>query len=140
VLTSGLVALGDSARSGPPRVDAGAVPGMIWIGAGLAVIAAIVAVLYNRLVRDRTPVDGAWSNIDVQLQRRHDLIPQLVKAVDQYAKYQSPCDRRPSEHKKNTPRAQARGSVRIRGSGGRIWHVAGGVRVSCLTARVHFIL
>ncbi|HEX2139191.1 MAG TPA: LemA family protein [Woeseiaceae bacterium] len=61
---------------------------MIWIVAGLAVVAAAVAVLYNRLVRDRNRVDGAWSDIDVQLQRRHDLIPQLVKAVDQYAKYE----------------------------------------------------
>lgn len=49
---------------------------------------ALVAVLYNRLVRARNRVDGAWSDIDVQLQRRHDLIPQLVKAVDQYASYE----------------------------------------------------
>jgi LemA protein len=49
---------------------------------------ALVAVLYNRLVRDRNRVDAAWSDIDVQLQRRHDLIPQLVKAVDQYASYE----------------------------------------------------
>lgn len=33
-------------------------------------------------------MDAAWSDIDVQLQRRHDLIPQLVKAVDQYAGYE----------------------------------------------------
>jgi len=52
---------------------------------GLIVIGAI---LYNRLVRDRNRVDAAWSDIDVQLQRRHDLIPQLVKAVDQYAGYE----------------------------------------------------
>jgi len=44
--------------------------------------------LYNRLVRARNRVDTAWSDIDVQLQRRHDLVPQLVKAVDQYAKYE----------------------------------------------------
>lgn len=55
-----------------------------------AVVALLIvaAVLYNRLVRDRNRVAGAWSDIDVQLQRRHDLIPQLVKAVDQYAKYE----------------------------------------------------
>lgn len=61
---------------------------MIWVVAALLGLAAIVAVLYNRLVRDRNRVDGAWSDIDVQLQRRHDLIPQLVEAVDQYAKYE----------------------------------------------------
>lgn len=59
-----------------------------WVAGILVLVAVLVAVLYNRLVRDRNRVDGAWSDIDVQLQRRHDLIPQLVKAVDQYAKYE----------------------------------------------------
>ena len=45
-------------------------------------------VIYNRLIRGRNRVDTAWSDIDVQLQRRHDLIPRLVTAVDQYAKYE----------------------------------------------------
>jgi LemA protein len=54
---------------------------------GFAIIIAGV-ILYNRLVRARNRVDTAWSDIDVQLQRRHDLIPNLVKAVDQYAKYE----------------------------------------------------
>ncbi len=54
-------------------------------------IIAIIAIgigLYNRLIRNRNRVDNAWSDIDVQLQRRHDLIPRLVTAVDQYAKYE----------------------------------------------------
>ena len=53
-------------------------------------VALLVAgvLLYNRLVRARNRVDTAWSDIDVQLQRRHDLIPNLVRAVDQYAKYE----------------------------------------------------
>jgi LemA protein len=53
--------------------------------------AALIAtgiILYNRLIRGRNRVDTAWSDIDVQLQRRHDLIPNLVKAVDQYANYE----------------------------------------------------
>ena len=54
---------------------------------GAAIVIAAV-LLYNRLVRARNRVDTAWSDIDVQLQRRHDLIPNLVKAVDQYAKYE----------------------------------------------------
>lgn len=55
----------------------------------LAVLTALAAVvLYNRLVNGRNRVDTAWSDVDVQLQRRHDLVPQLVKAVDQYAKYE----------------------------------------------------
>jgi len=51
-------------------------------------LAGIAAYLYNRLVRSRNRVRGAWSDIDVQLQRRHDLIPQLVTAVAQYASYE----------------------------------------------------
>ena len=54
----------------------------------LLLVAVAIALLYNRLVRDRNRVDAAWSDIDVQLQRRHDLVPQLVKAVDQYAGYE----------------------------------------------------
>jgi LemA protein len=59
-----------------------------WLS--LLVVAAVVAVvaLYNRLIRARNRASTAWSDIDVQLQRRHDLVPQLVKAVDQYAKYE----------------------------------------------------
>jgi len=54
----------------------------------VAALIVLVVVLYNRLVRSRNRVDTAWSDIDVQLQRRHDLIPNLVKAVDQYAGYE----------------------------------------------------
>jgi LemA protein len=50
--------------------------------------AVVGVVLYNRLIRSRNRVDTAWSDIDVQLQRRHDLIPRLVTAVDQYARYE----------------------------------------------------
>ena len=52
------------------------------------IVAVAGIVLYNRLIRSRNRVDTAWSDIDVQLQRRHDLVPRLVKAVDQYAKYE----------------------------------------------------
>ena len=54
----------------------------------LAALGVIVVLLYNRLVRSRNRVSTAWSDIDVQLQRRHDLVPQLVRAVDAYAKYE----------------------------------------------------
>lgn len=46
-------------------------------------------VIYNLLVRDKNRVLAAWSDIDVQLKRRHDLIPKLVDAVRQYASYES---------------------------------------------------
>ena len=54
----------------------------------LAVVLAAGIIWYNRLVRGRNRVDTAWSDIDVQLQRRHDLVPRLVSAVRQYAAYE----------------------------------------------------
>ena len=54
----------------------------------LAVVAIMVALLYNGLVRRRNQVDNAWSQIDVQLKRRHDLIPNLVEAVKDYMSYE----------------------------------------------------
>jgi LemA protein len=44
--------------------------------------------IYNRLVRLRNDVKGAWSQIDVQLKRRHDLIPNLVAAVKGYMEFE----------------------------------------------------
>ena len=48
----------------------------------------LVAVGYNRLVRLRNEADTGWANIDVQLQRRGDLIPNLVEAVRGYAAHE----------------------------------------------------
>lgn len=44
--------------------------------------------LYNRLVKDRNQVRAAWADIDVQLKRRHDLVPQLVTVVKSYTDYE----------------------------------------------------
>jgi LemA protein len=45
--------------------------------------------VYNRLIGDKNRVMSSWSDIDVQLKRRHDLIPKLVDAVKHYAAYES---------------------------------------------------
>src|ERR1700712_4926074 len=47
-----------------------------------------VAVTYNRLVRLRNQVDASWAQIDVQLKRRYDLIPNLVETVKGYAAHE----------------------------------------------------
>jgi LemA protein len=55
----------------------------------LAVVIILWAVLsYNRLVRLRNQVDGSWAQIDVQLKRRYDLIPNLVETVKGYAAHE----------------------------------------------------
>lgn len=53
-----------------------------------AVLGLWAILIFNRLVADRNRVRAGWSDIDVQLQRRADLIPQLVKAVASYAKFE----------------------------------------------------
>ena len=59
----------------------------IALAAGLLVLLwAIVS--FNGLVRARSRVDEAWSDVDVQLQRRHDLVPNLVEAVRGYAQHE----------------------------------------------------
>jgi len=52
------------------------------------ILLAAAVWIYNRLIKDRNQVLAAWSDIDVQLKRRHDLVPQLVTAVKAYADYE----------------------------------------------------
>ena len=68
----------------------GAIFAFVALGVFLFVIVlvAIVAAMYNGLVRGRNETKNAWAQIDVQLKRRHDLIPNLVETVKGYAKHE----------------------------------------------------
>jgi LemA protein len=60
-----------------------------WIALGIVVVLALALVwIYNRLVTLRTRVNNGWSQIDVQLRRRADLIPNLVETVKGYAAHE----------------------------------------------------
>ena len=62
---------------------------LMWILlAALLVVVAFVWATYNSLIRKRVRVRNAWSQIDVQLKRRYDLIPNLVETVKGYASHE----------------------------------------------------
>jgi LemA protein len=62
--------------------------GIIIIVIIVAIIGWLIAV-YNSLIKSRNRVDEAWSDIDVQLKRRYDLIPNLVETIKAYASHES---------------------------------------------------
>ena len=64
---------------------------MVWvivIGAVIVLLVIAYIVLYNNLVRQRNRTDNAWAQVDVQLRRRYDLIPNLVETVKGYASHE----------------------------------------------------
>ncbi len=62
---------------------------MVWIVLGVIVLFGFFLIgMYNSLVQLRVRSDSAWSDIDVQLKRRHDLIPNLVETVKGYATHE----------------------------------------------------
>ncbi|MBV9100663.1 MAG: LemA family protein [Candidatus Dormibacteraeota bacterium] len=62
---------------------------VVWVVIAVVVLAVLYVVYrFNRLVRLRTRTQEAWSDIDVELRRRHDLIPNLVSTVQGYAAHE----------------------------------------------------
>src|SRR5215831_12548523 len=60
-----------------------------WIVLGVLVVIVFLLIgIYNSLVQLKVRADNAWSDIDVQLKRRHDLIPNLVETVKGYATHE----------------------------------------------------
>jgi len=60
----------------------------IVVGAVVVLLLLFLAFAYNRLVRLRNEAETGWANIDVQLRRRYDLVPNLVEAVKGYAAHE----------------------------------------------------
>ncbi len=83
---------------------------MSWVFAGLLLIALAVAVwLFNGLVRARNLVAASWADIDVQLQRRHDLVPRLVNVVRGYSKHEREALEAVTAHRDQAMRARTVG-------------------------------
>jgi LemA protein len=61
---------------------------LIGIAAVAVLLGLIVLLIYNRMVARRNAVDNSWAQIEAALQRRHDLIPNLVEAVKGYASHE----------------------------------------------------
>ncbi len=82
---------------------------MLWIIIGVvALLVVALVLLYNNLVRLRNRVDNAWAQVDVQLRRRYDLIPNLVETVKGYAAHERGTFEAVTEAR---TRAQAAGTV-----------------------------
>ncbi|MEE8193992.1 MAG: LemA family protein [Dehalococcoidales bacterium] len=61
----------------------------VWIIIGVVVVLVLMMIgVFNRLVRLRNQVKNAWAQIDVQLKRRYDLIPNLIETVKGYVKHE----------------------------------------------------
>ena len=68
-------------------VSAGLIIGIVVV-AIVVVLALVLVGMYNGLVRKRNSAEAAWAQVDVQLKRRHDLIPNLVESVKGYAAHE----------------------------------------------------
>ncbi len=82
---------------------------LIVVLAVVALLALLLVRLYNGLVQRRLRVDEAWAQIDVQLKRRHDLIPNSVAAVRGYMEFEEDVLTRVTEARANAVAAGAQG-------------------------------
>ena len=105
---------------------------MVWLIVILVVVAIVVialVALYNRFVRLRNRVDNAWAQIEVQLKRRWDLIPNLVEAVKGYASheretFQNVTEARAAAQNAKTPAESAQAEGLLGAALGRLFAVA----------------
>jgi LemA protein len=102
---------------------------LIVLLAVLALVAIALVVLYNRLVRLRNRVDNSWAQIEVQLKRRWDLIPNLVETVKGYAAheretFQNVTEARAAAQQAQTPAEAAQAEGLLSQALGRLFAVA----------------
>jgi LemA protein len=102
---------------------------LVIVVAALAALALLVIVLYNRLVALRNRSQNAWAQVDVQLRRRYDLIPNLVESVKGYASHEQATFERVTEartaaQQAEGPAAQARAEAELSSALGRLLAVA----------------
>ena len=99
----------------------------LLIAAGVAALVVLWGVLtFNALVRARNRVDEAWSGVDVQLKRRRDLVPNLVQAVEAYAR-----------HERETMSALTEARAAAAGSTARVFREQAESRLSGALVAVH---
>lgn len=86
---------------------------IVLIIVGILIVIAIIAVIamYNSLIRLKNRVDEAWSDINVQLKRRFDLIPNLVETVKGYAAHESGVFQKVTEARASAMKAQESGNA-----------------------------
>ena len=77
---------------------------MLWaVGLIIVLLAVWLVASYNRLVKLGVQANAAWADIDVQLKRRHDLIPNLVETVKGYAAHERTTFERVTEARARAP-------------------------------------
>ncbi len=84
---------------------------IVVFGVALLIIVAIIG-MYNSLIRLKNRVDEAWSDIDVQLKRRYDLIPNLIETVKGYATHERETLEKVTEARTNAMKAQEGGDAK----------------------------
>ncbi|MBU4455724.1 LemA family protein, partial [Patescibacteria group bacterium] len=84
---------------------------LIVLGIVAVIILAIIA-MYNGLIKLKNRVDEAWSDIDVQLKRRYDLIPNLVETVKGYAAHEKETLEKVVQARNATMQAQSGGDAK----------------------------
>jgi LemA protein len=102
---------------------------LLIVLAVLVVLAVAVVLAYNGLIAKRNRVQNAWSQVDVQLKRRHDLIPNLVESVKGYASHEretleAVTQARAAAESATGPAEQAAAEARLSGALGRLIAVA----------------